>query len=367
MSSTLRDCSAAELFDWIKRTPRAWHAGLAVLVVSEWISAGRSTYYYMRHRSVAAALANSDECAGSTAWRALSPESLESATAAEGQQAAQRDAVCKGLLAANAQRDEVASYTAKCAEVVRHMKEGKITDADRVALRQAPVGSDVSAFLDGEPAVAMADRIAKKDLIPSDVSGTRFPCGPDARVLLLQAAAASQTMWGSLPDASADRGLLLAMGARATAAEGKSTKVVAFLTADSKAALHKNAEDSAAKKRGARTSIECEPTIGLCELDVGFGWPQGPNCTVLLRVSVNLKKGEEAASRAAQNAEDAKGRAEIARTTAQEAADQAKRARCDGIRGHRMDCFLACTDNPEHDTDACDRRCGGDTPIPGCD
>jgi hypothetical protein len=384
LSVTLRDLSTAELIAWVKPRPRVWQVAVGVLAFSEVIAAGRSIIQYVRHRSVAAAIGNKSACGAVSAWHALKPGELESASSSDREEAARLEGACNDQLATianlEAQKKAAAAaraYATRCSEVVRHIAEGKLTDADSATLLQTPLVADATAYFDGNLGSAFGDRIAKKELSFDDLgSAKRLPCGPAARPAFFQAAAASKATWAGLTNASIDSGVLLGLGATPALAWEQGVKVETPLSADSKVALHKNAEDSASKADAAKTSADCGSAVTLCALDARFATKQGAKCAAVVQLSARLKKAEDAAAAAAKAADDAKTKADADRAEAtrkaEAAAAEAKTAACDRETKNWQACNRSCDDlllNGNGNDDAvlaCEDRCNAAHKKPSC-
>jgi hypothetical protein len=369
LSPTLRDKNASELLSWVKVRPVAGQVALAAFIVSEGIAAGRSGVHHAQHRGVAAALANKDACDAVSAWAALKPGDLELATTADRDEAARLQSVCTQQRVAKTRADATAATTAyagRCTEAARHMTEGKLTDADRATVRERPLVADEAGYFDGELGAALADRIAKKDLVVDDLgTSKRLPCGPGARQPFFQAAAASKGMWASIARAPSDGSVLLALGASPSIAAEQGAKVEAPLSIESKTALHRSAETAASRQIGlAKSSYDCQEALTLCAIDGRFGSARGPSCTALASVSAAFVRSEQAAAVAAKHAEDSKAKA---------AADvaAAKSAACDAETKAWQTCEQPCWDLTfigGHDDEAlaCGDRCEARHPRPSC-
>jgi hypothetical protein len=266
------------------------------------------------------------------------------------------------------------AYADRCDEVARHLGEGKLTDADRATVRQTPFTADMMSFRDGGHAVALLDRIAKKELLPEDFKLIRqLPCGTATRPAFMLAASTSKGAWSTLTDGSVDPDLVLALGASPLTPSVSGVKAEAALSADSKAALHKSAEDAASKTATAKTSADCASALGLCALDGRFGTTPGPKCAAVVQQSARLKKAEDAAAAAAKAADDAKTKADADRAEAtrkaEAAAADAKTAACDRETKNWQACNRSCDDNGGGNDDAvmaCEDRCNAAHKKPSC-
>jgi hypothetical protein len=183
-------------------------------------------------------------------------------------------------------------------------------------------------------------------------------------------------MWAGLTSASIDSGVLLGLGATPALPGEQAVKVETALSADSRAALHKNAEDFASKADAAKTSADCVSAVALCVLDARFATSPGAKCAAVVNLSARLKKAEDAAAAAAKAADDAKTKADADRAEAtrkaEAAAADAKTAACDRETKNWQACNRGCDDlllNGNGNDDAvlaCEDRCGAAHTRPNC-
>ena len=330
LTPSLKLKSSRELVAWIRQRPMIWKAGIGVVALCEFLTVGDATLRYVHHRRVTAALGSSNDCDCTSAWGALSPEDRATASAEELTTIGRREAGC-----AERKRQETADrYVQQCGAVAKHLLAGELSAADRVVLAQPP---PVSGEYLSDPTAALANRIATRTLVPTDLALGWLPCGPVTRPAYLTAVASSSvTLWSIIGDATVvPEDVLREIGAAPVDKGVAGTPPTAPLTEQSKAALHAHAEDAASKISSPTTSVQCASALGLCRLDERFGNATGLACANLAKQALSFRKTEDAKARAEAIRAKAKADAEEARA-------KAKAARCDAQTGVWQACNRNC-------------------------
>lgn len=297
---SLQSKSSNELIEMVRARPLVWRSAVGVFALCEVLTLVFMVTYKLDQRRARQVLQIGDPCARADAWSKLGEKAQHSLPEAERSPGVAAPTQCGEEQSARART----SYVESCRNVIAHLQTGELTPADVQIIAAAPATGipAETTYASGQPdATALAARIAKGALLPGDLLlPARLPCGAGARLAFMGAAAKSAGAWADIRSRNdVSEEIVGSLGARPLDPTAPTPKIVAPMSAAAKAALHKNAEETAALILAPKALSDCEQPLGLCLLDRRFGTPLGKACENLLKTALRLEKVEADAAKAA--------------------------------------------------------------------
>lgn len=349
-SASLRTKTSKELVAEVRGRPWLWRAMIATVAACEVLALGSAGLRAVRRSHADEAFSTKSDCDFVEKWDKLNAAELDTLDSEQVVRASARRAGCEE----QRQKQAAEAYAKQCTQVAARLQSRTVSAEDRtLVLKGIPGGNE--AYASGADGAELAARISGRSLKPSDLGGMKaLPCGPATRRAYLEAVAGSPGAWGALSRADEiGDDVLEALGAEPKE-KGRAAKPgEVTLSDESRAALHKAAEDAAKAKLSAKSASDTEVATGLCALERRLGNKPGRSCTSLVAHAARLKSAELAAQKTA----DARCKAAIAAKQRCMRACDAKQPHDElGMPAGDFDSSLECYERCEkpHASEGCD-------------
>jgi len=369
------DQTSKELIQSVLKQPAVLWSIVGVTVVLVLGASWSSIQHAMRERAILTVLAIEDNCTFVGQWETVSADEL----ARKHDSAAKVRALrCEKQLEATAAE----AYAEQCRDIVKRLDNG-LTPDDEKHIRagfQAEIPGK-SEYIFGEPGLALARRIASRNLVSDDLRKLAgLPCGPAMKPEYWTAVSASTSAWTGIKSRSDLAESVRQAYGIPTGAAAINQSAASRLSPDVRAAVAENAEQKARKLGPIIRPTDGADAEELCMLAFALTGKVTDSCGTVKMRREQLMAKEEAVAAAAERARQAKEAAEERAREAKEAAEEramlAKQAQAEALCKATTATWQRCSDAcdaqwyvtlNDYQAEICVSRCTLAYPVRGCD